>query len=47
MIIEIKRDIHAYVVYVDGRIRRTGFPTKRAAKKWIKEEYQIERGGEG
>lgn len=36
MIIEIKSDIHAYVVYVNGRIRRTGFPTKRAAKAWIK-----------
>ena len=34
MTISIKRDIHAYVVYVDGKIHRTGFPTRKAAKRF-------------
>ena len=36
-IVVIKRDIDAWVVYVDGKVhpRGTGFPTKKAAKEWI------------
>ena len=39
-IVEIKRDIDAWVVYVGGNVhpQGTGFPTKRAAEKWIKQQ---------
>lgn len=36
MTISIKRDVDAWVVYVDGKVHRTGFPTRKAAEKWIK-----------
>ena len=30
----IKRDVDSWVVTVYGRVRRTGFPTKRSAKRF-------------
>ena len=43
-IVKIKRDIDALVVYVDGKVhpQGTGFPTRKAAKKWVKENLRGE-----
>jgi hypothetical protein len=43
-IIEIKRDIDSWVVYVDGLLhpQGTGFPTRKAAEKWVYENFSAD-----
>ena len=42
--LELKRDIDAWVVCVDGKVhpQGTGFATHREAKKWVKENLRGE-----
>ena len=49
MRIQIKQDAHAvhhprvyvWAVYVDGKVHRTGFSTRRAAEKWAESTVKI------
>lgn len=47
--IEIKRDRDSWVVTVDGKVhpQGVGFPTKRAAKKWIKQKTPARCSAQG